>query len=180
MLAAASLALAACTTTNTYFTPLRAAPHPLLPRSPESVEIFAAAPPTRPHVDLALIEAAEDGGVGGGSGRLIAKLRLQAATLGCDALVLGTPSSRIDTLTASLTGVIVDRNALSATCIVYASEAELSLAAQPPTTGPLSAAAAAVSATPADASSPETRPSPFLAQGARGAPALSLADLNRR
>jgi hypothetical protein len=138
-------ALAGCGI-STYTTLLRQPPHAVAPRNPEAVEIFAAGPPTRPHVDLAFLEADEDTGTGAeGSGPIIAKLRARAGQLGCDALVLGAPFSRIDSFTTTLSGVATDRRGLAATCIVYTSAAEASGAAAPPSVGPLSAAPPALS-----------------------------------
>src|SRR5882724_2809236 len=66
------VAFAGCAT-SVSSTLLRESPHPLAPRSPQSVEIFASGPPARPHVDLAVLQADNDSGSGGNdTGSLIA------------------------------------------------------------------------------------------------------------
>jgi hypothetical protein len=169
----ALITLGGCSTEALYVTPLRQSPRPLVARSPERVEIFASGPPRRPYIDLALLEAAEDAGKGAGSGRLIFQLRARAAQQGCDALVLAAPSPRIDAATANLTGVVLDRNALSATCIVYVSEAELALAPRPPSFGPLSKAPA-----PTIDASRQSR-GPALTQRGQNAPEIAGSGARR-
>jgi hypothetical protein len=105
---------------STSATFLRAPPRAMAPRSPDSVEVFGAGPPSRPHVDLALIEAEQQStNTPGDTPELIAKLRQKAGELGCDGLVLASIFSRVDTMTTIVTGNTHDQKGISGTCIVY-------------------------------------------------------------
>jgi hypothetical protein len=103
------------------FTPLNDSPCPLSPRSPGSVEVFSSGAPTRPHVDVALVEAKQTHSLNEqGTGLMVQRMREQAAALGCDAIVLGSvtdhqgaqPGSGWDLLDPGATK-------RQATCIVY-------------------------------------------------------------
>lgn len=114
------VALSAGCGISTSATFLRAPPRAMVARSPDSVEVFGAGRPTRPHVDLALIEAEqESSNTPGDTPELIAKLRQKAGELGCDALVLTDTFARVDTLNTVVTGHTYDRKVMSSTCIVY-------------------------------------------------------------
>src|SRR5262245_59658682 len=90
----ALLAATGCGTSITA-TALNQSPKPLAPRSPESVEIFASAPPGRPYVDVAYLEAEQQSDMSvDGIGAFITKLRRRAAEMGCDGVVLGSPTNR--------------------------------------------------------------------------------------
>lgn len=105
---------------STSATFLRPPPRTLLPRSGDSVEVFGAGPPSRPHIDLALIEAEqESSNTFGDTPELIAQLRQKAGELGCDALVLTDLYARVDSLSTLVTGNTYDRKGISGTCIVY-------------------------------------------------------------
>lgn len=96
-------------------TPLNPAPHPLVARTPESVEVFASAPPLRDHQDVALIKVEQANDIGDDlRGVMIRRLREHAAGMGCDAIFLGTFQELIppDVFSSG-------SRTLSATCIVY-------------------------------------------------------------
>jgi hypothetical protein len=102
-------------------TPINPSPRPLLARAPTAVEIYASSPPTRPHVDVALLEVQQTRGLNPqGTDIMIQSLRQRAGAMGCDALFLGgtsdhqgaDPGSGFD---------LIDPGATirQATCIVY-------------------------------------------------------------
>jgi hypothetical protein len=90
------------------YTAINASPSTMTPRSPEAVEVFSSGPPTRPHVDVALIEV-EDPPFGLETSELLQSLRARAAEAGCDGVVV----------TAIAVGRH-DRRVMYGTCIRYA------------------------------------------------------------
>jgi hypothetical protein len=105
-------------------------PHALFARTAESVEVFTAGVPARPRVDVAVLH------VDAPSGRVdpTILLRLRAADMGCDGLVL----AHLDT-------------GLAGTCIVYTDTAAAPAAAAP---APAPATPATAPAPPAPATPP--------------------------
>src|SRR5690349_10178251 len=77
-------------------------PHRLAPRAPATVDVFASAPPERPHVDVALVTASSGGR---GLPALVEAIRERAAELGCDAIVLSGSAGK--------------NRGLLASCVVY-------------------------------------------------------------
>jgi len=75
-------------------TPLNAAPRELTPRAPESVEVYSSAPPSRPHVDVALLEAEQSELGSGGGAVMVRRLRERAGKMGCDAVFISGISTR--------------------------------------------------------------------------------------
>jgi hypothetical protein len=70
-------------------TPINAPPSAMTARTPDSVELFASGPPTRTHVDVALIQAQPNSTtIDDSAANLIAALRARAASIGCDGLVV--------------------------------------------------------------------------------------------
>lgn len=61
---------------------------PALPRAASSVEVFASTPPTRPHVDVRIIEAIRPALAGVGSA--VDELRAEAGRQGCDAIFVNS------------------------------------------------------------------------------------------
>jgi hypothetical protein len=105
------------TTTTTY---LRLPPPRAAPRPAQSVEILSSGPPKRPHLDVALIEAVEESsGTGATTAEIIGKMREEAGRMGCDALILGSAFSKIDSLTTVLTGDAYDVSGWHGTCVFY-------------------------------------------------------------
>ena len=80
------LATASCVKTTV--TPLNQTPRPLTSRSPESVEVFTTKLPTRPYVEVSLIQAERVD-----ASRHLAAMRKKAARIGCDAIVLNSLGS---------------------------------------------------------------------------------------
>jgi hypothetical protein len=81
-------------------------------RSPAEVEIFTAGAPTRPHVDVAILEA-EPGLSERSTADLIARMRENAAANGCDGLVV----TGVDTQTFRYGD---EKKTVTGTCIVWA------------------------------------------------------------
>jgi hypothetical protein len=74
-------------------TAINAPPHAMPPRPAASVEILSSGPPTRPHVDVAILQAQQEAYSLDDNNDMIGKLREQAARLGCDALVINGPDN---------------------------------------------------------------------------------------
>jgi hypothetical protein len=100
------------------FSPINEPPRSLRRRSPESVEIFASSQPTRPHVDIGIIQVSQADCTNLNPGTqgcdlawrdLFGTLRAHAALLGCDAVsVVGYGTSQA--------------MSLRAICVVYSDE----------------------------------------------------------
>ncbi len=88
----AALLVTGCGTTLTQ-TQINNPPHAMTPRPPASVEILASGPPTRPHVDVAILQAQQQAYSLDDQASMIAQLRETAARLGCDALVINGPDN---------------------------------------------------------------------------------------
>ncbi len=83
------LPLAGC---GTYVTSTRINPPPrtMVPRSAESVDVYASGPPTRPYVDVAILEVEQTHSLNEqGTSLMIGALRAKAGQIGCDAIVVG-------------------------------------------------------------------------------------------
>jgi hypothetical protein len=109
------IALAACGTTITQ-TGINAPPHAMAARPVETVEVFTSAAPSRPHVDVAILEAKQSSEFSADRmPEIITELRKRAAAIGCDGLVINGPNNSVvgDRYnTATLHGY-------NGTCIVY-------------------------------------------------------------
>ncbi len=94
-------------------------PRAMAPHSPETVELFTSGAPLRPHVDVAYLEAEQQSGGFSvdGTPQFFRKMRVHAAAMGCDALVIGGSTNR--TSVAINLRTPVNLKGLTATCIVY-------------------------------------------------------------
>jgi hypothetical protein len=100
-----------------------------VPRSAESVELFASAPPAAPHVDVALLEVERVQSLKRrGRDYMIERLREKAGKLGCDAVFIKGTSEHVGAEPGNLSFLDPDTKQLHATCIVYSG------AAPPPST----------------------------------------------
>ena len=124
LLVAAVLFVSSCGTfvTETY---LNGTPATVIPRSPDSVQIYTSGSPSRPHADMALLEVEQTHGLNEqGRALMLSRLRARAAQLGCDAVVVGgirerdgaQPGSGFDLLDSGST-------TLHATCIMFTDKA---------------------------------------------------------
>jgi hypothetical protein len=80
----ACLAIVGCGVTTATI-PINDPPHPMHAHD-GPLDVFASAPPTRPHVDVALIRVSRN--KAGSDDELFAALRERALALGCDALMV--------------------------------------------------------------------------------------------
>src|SRR5688500_13685642 len=102
--AAIGFLLVGCRSMSSDYVPMKPAPRPMAPRAGEQVEVFMADAPTRPFVEVGMVEVQEERG-DYSSGELIAALRSRAGEAGCDGLILlgdndevvGSSSTSVDT-----------------------------------------------------------------------------------
>jgi hypothetical protein len=88
----------------------------MVPRPPETVEVYSSSPPTRPHVDVALFEVTQTEDLTDrGTAFMIERLRERAGEMGCDAVLVGGMSEH----EGSHSLFDSDSRTLQATCIVY-------------------------------------------------------------
>jgi hypothetical protein len=131
-------------------TPLNTSPRALQARSPADVEVFMTAAPPYPYVDVAYLEAEQQSEMSvDGTNEFIAKLRVRAAEIGCDGLVLGGHTNRETVSWSDVTHDVVDvlskkpvekpasygqpvsLQGFTATCIVYRDPAHAVVSAPP-------------------------------------------------
>lgn len=116
------------------YSPLNAPPHAMGPRAPESVEMFDEKRPTRPIVEVGLFEIEQNSPASGGTSTMIEKLRNRAAELGCDGVLLGEATSRVQSVTGQSvaapsggigvqTGQVHTLQGRRAVCFVYSDTA---------------------------------------------------------
>jgi hypothetical protein len=118
----AAAALAGCGT-NIDYIPLNTPPHPMPPRSPESVELFTTSPPQRPYVEVGAIESQQQSMSTDNVEDIYAKMRIAAADRGCDGLVIvaSNDSTQVSGSTTHGNGSVSSRTlkGYRATCIVF-------------------------------------------------------------
>jgi hypothetical protein len=119
-------------------TPLNTSPRPLQARAPGDVEVFTTSAPPYSYVDVAYLEAEQSSEMSSDDmPEFIAKLRVRAAEIGCDGLILGGQTNRETVSWSDVThdvadalskkpletpenyGQPVNLRGLTATCIVY-------------------------------------------------------------
>jgi hypothetical protein len=85
------------------------------------VEVFASGPPSRPHVDVAIIEAVQTHSLNEqGTALMIQQLIAQAAAIGCDGIVLGgTTDHQGASPGRALSLLDPGSTKRQATCVVY-------------------------------------------------------------
>ena len=99
---------------------LRVPPHRMAKRSPAFVDVYSSSPPARPHVEVAIIEVAEQSGSVASLSELFDALRLAAAEQGCDAIhVTGVVNKGPEIMASEFS---TDREGVVATCLVYTAE----------------------------------------------------------
>jgi hypothetical protein len=118
------LALAGCGTTVTAHM-INQPPHAMRPRPAQEVQLFTSAPPARPYVDVAYLEAEQQSDMSfDDTQQFFTKLRERAGQMGCDAVVIGSPKNRnVPSLFTDNGRASVD--GLTATCIVYVDEPDV-------------------------------------------------------
>jgi hypothetical protein len=132
---------AACGAT-TRFVATNPAPHPMVARPAETVQVFTTGHPTRPYVEVGIIQGQQGRGLihnGDQMPEIITKMREDAARTGCDGLIINGNADR----------VVGDRHSTGTVqgfwgaCIVFmpeAASASASAAPAPATTAPAAAA----------------------------------------
>ena len=99
-------------------TPLNVPPRALAARPPSTVEVYTSGPPSRSHIDVALLRAEQTNGDVVHSSEMLRELIAKAAQIGCDAIVISGFAER-----AGATGQarLLDpgSHVLLATCIAY-------------------------------------------------------------
>jgi hypothetical protein len=140
-------------------TMINPAPWPMVPRAPEAVELYASSPPSRPHVDVAVLECQQTHSLNEeGTALMIRTLRERAGAMGCDAVFLGNVTDHQGS------DAIFDPASTirQATCVVYTD-------VPPPAVAP--PAVSTAPAAPRPPPTPSTESSgPFHAPGLRTGP----------
>lgn len=110
-------------------TTINPSPRPMSSRPPETVELFTSgAPADRRHVDVAYLEAEQDSEFSwDDTPEFLKALRERGAAMGCDGVVVGSPTNRITTdladKPANIKGVV-------ATCIMFVEPEDAVLASK--------------------------------------------------
>ncbi|CAN5822805.1 hypothetical protein BH11MYX2_BH11MYX2_26290 [soil metagenome] len=100
-------------------TAINPTPHTLYTRPPASVALFTSGPPQgRSYVDVAFLEAEQESGYSvDRMPDFIADLSARAAAMGCDGLVIGSPTNA--TTVAFDLQTPMNKRGIVATCIVF-------------------------------------------------------------
>jgi hypothetical protein len=78
------------------FIPMNTAPRAMSARTPESVQVFATAPPDRPYVEVGSIEAQQESALSlDNNPEVMQKLRQYAAEHGCDGIVVNGTNNAV-------------------------------------------------------------------------------------
>ncbi len=113
------LAMAGCGTKLSYI-PLNTSPKALTARDPNTVEMFTSSKPERPFVEVGLIEAQQESAYSvDGETSVFSKMRQEAASRGCDGLVVTGGNDAVVGQTSGRAGFTTTLRGYRATCIVY-------------------------------------------------------------
>jgi len=114
-------------------TALNPPPRPLVSRSAASVEVYSSLPPARRHVDVALLKVDQSNGLTeADTAAMIQKLREKAAQQGCDAVFISGTSERSPLPSSGpIPPLDFGSHQLTATCVVYLSDAAVLTVAPP-------------------------------------------------
>ena len=113
-------ALVGCGTRVDY-TPLRAPTGAMTPRSPAEVEVFLTQKPSRPYVEVGLLEARQESTMSlDGQSGIIAELREEAAEIGCDGLIVTGDADEVTGHADKQGGYVTELKGYRAVCIVWA------------------------------------------------------------
>ncbi len=108
----AGAVLGGCSPATVYYRQLVQAPHAMVARPAENVEVLVVTPPAAPHVDVGLLQVTTGDGVHT-SVEMMARLRMAAAELGCDALLI----TSVENQAPGRYG----RPSMQGSCVVYTS-----------------------------------------------------------
>jgi hypothetical protein len=113
-------ALVGCGTRVDY-TPLRAPTCAMTPHAPEQVEVFLTQKPSRPYVEVGLLEARQESTMSlDGQSGIIAELREEAAELGCDGLIVTGDADAVTGHADDHGGFVTELKGYRAVCIAWA------------------------------------------------------------
>ncbi len=131
-----ALVLVGCGTT-VRVTPTNTPPTPLRAKRADEVPVFSAATPSRPFVEVALLEAQQESAYStDDQTAVIAELRKRAGTYGCDALIMNGSADTVVGSSSNGNGTVSTLKGYRATCIVWtkpeAPEAEEAEEVAPP------------------------------------------------
>ena len=129
--------------------PLNSPPRVLQPRAPGSVEVYSSSPPTRPHVDVALLRADQTNHSSANTLKMVQELQLKAAQLGCDAIHVSGIAERAGAPPGEALALIdPGSHIMTATCMVYLSSTPALVVAPAVTPAAPAATPAVTPATP--------------------------------
>ena len=117
-LVSALLATAACGASTT-FAPTNPSPRQLYPRTTESVQIFSSQPPSRPYVEIGIIQGSQGSSffaAGDQTPEIISQMRVEAAEIGCDGLIINGNANRRSN---DLDGRVHTTQGFWGSCIVF-------------------------------------------------------------
>ena len=115
-----SLALAGCGTRVDY-TPLRGPAGAMTPKSPSQVEVFLTQKPSRPYLEVGLLEARQESTLSlDGQSGIIEELREEAAEIGCDGLIVTGGADQVTGHVGEHGGYVTELKGYRAVCIVWA------------------------------------------------------------
>lgn len=91
-------------------------PRPMVPRPAEQVQVFATTNPQTPYVEVAIIEGEQQGIYSRDRmPEIISKMRQEAASAGCDGLILQGPTDRV----VSTDEEIVTLEGFTGICVMF-------------------------------------------------------------
>lgn len=115
-----SLAMTGCGTRVDY-TPLRGPAGAMTPRSPSEVEVFLTQKPSRPYIEVGLLEARQESTMSlDGQSGIIEELREEAAEIGCDGLIVTGSADEVTGHVDQHGGYVTELKGYRAVCIVWA------------------------------------------------------------
>lgn len=113
------LVTAGCGTRLSYM-PLNTSPRALTARDPGTVEMFTSSKPERPFVEVGILEAQQESEYSvNAESTVFSKLREEAASRGCDGLVVTGGNDAVVGYASRNSGVTKTLRGYRATCIVY-------------------------------------------------------------
>ena len=95
-LATALLTVVAACGTTTRVVPTNPSPRPLMPRTPDEVQVFTTAAPSEPFVEVAIIQSRQESKYSlDQMPEIVAAMRAEAARIGCDGVVIRGAADKV-------------------------------------------------------------------------------------
>ncbi|MES1176142.1 MAG: hypothetical protein ABUL62_17605 [Myxococcales bacterium] len=129
---------AGCVGSYVETTSLNSPPRALVPRAPDSIEVYSSTPPTRAHVDVALLRANQGNYGDVDTPAMVRSLAEQAAKMGCDAIFISGAAQR-EGLSGDLHVLDPGSRGMLATCIAYLPDSAVASASAAPSQAPSNA-----------------------------------------